>query len=190
MTAKGYCTVADVAAITGELTTAQAARAVTLIETAETYIDGQIGRGWLEGERAEEATYYPARYLSLEYWPVESVELVEGRPPGGVDAELTEGTDYEVRDLAAGLIRLETPAAYDRILVTYVPVNAPPADIKLATAEIVAAWMLPALQPGSYGLDSYSLPDLSVKFSRSHYQQAAPPLAQQVIDRYREPRHG
>lgn len=191
MAAKGYCTMGDITAITGELTALQAARAQDLIETAETYIDGETGRAWLVGTQTQEAHFRPARFLQLDYWPVTSVTAVYGRTTlGEAEETLTADDDYEVEDLAAGIIRLTSPASWDRVRVTYVPNDSVPADIARATAEIVAAWMQPSLQPGSFGIDSYSLPDLTVKFSRSHYQQAAPPLAQHIIDRYRVPVHG
>lgn len=190
MAAKGYCTLADVTAITGDLTAVQSARAASLIEAAEAYIDGELGRGWLTGTQTQEAIYLPYDYIKLRYWPVTSVTAVYGRE-GLDDTEetLTANDDYEAQDLSAGIIRLCYPGHYDRIRVTYVPNDAVPDDITLATADIVAAWMLPTIQAGSYGLDSYSLPDLSVKFSRSHYQQPVPPLARAIIDRYREPVH-
>jgi hypothetical protein len=191
MAAKGYCTIFDVTGITGDLTAVQSARAASLIEVAEVYIDGELGRGWLVGTQTLEAIYLPSDYIKLRYWPVTSVTAVYGREGlDDIEDALTVDDDYEVQDLAAGIIRIYYPGYYDRIRVTYVPNDAVPDDIALATADLVAAWMLPTIQAGSYGLDSYSLPDLSVKFSRSHYQQPVPPLARAILDRYREPVHG
>jgi hypothetical protein len=190
MTIKGYCTTADVAAITGDLTGAQMARATQLIEAAETWLDGEIGRGWLVGAQSEEAHFYPAEYLRLDSWPVTSITTVKARTGmGETETTLTVNVDYEVIDLAAGIIRIEAPGSYERIRVTYVPNDAVPADIRQAAAELTATWLLPTLNSGSFGLDSYSLPDLTVKFSRTHYQAAAPPLVAQIVARYREPVH-
>lgn len=190
MTAKGYCTIGEVTAITGDLTAAQMARAQDLIAAAETYLDGEMGRAWLVGTQTQEAHFYPATFLQLDYWPIGSVTAVYGRTSlGETEETLTADDDYEVQNLAAGIIRLTSPGSWDRVRVTYVPVDTVPEDVRLAAAELVASWLQPSLQPGSFGVDSYSLPDLTVKFSRSHYQAAAPPLAQRVIDRYRVPVH-
>lgn len=190
MTAKGYCTIGEVTAITGDLTAAQMARAQDLIAAAETYLDGEMGRAWLVGTQTQEAHFYPATFLHLDYWPIGSVTAVYGRTSlGETEETLTADDDYEVQNLAAGIIRLTSPGSWDRVRVTYVPVDTVPEDVRLAAAELVASWLQPSLQPGSFGIDSYSLPDLTVKFSRSHYQAAAPPLAQRVIDRYRVPVH-
>ncbi len=190
MAKKGYTTINAIEGITGSLTDAQQKRALTLMEAAELHLDGEIGRGWLVGVQTQEAHFNPTEYLNLAYWPVASVTAVYGRSGlGETEETLTADDDYEVVDLAAGQIRLVSPASWDRIRVTYTPVDTVPADVGQACAELVAQWLQPTLRPGSYGLDSYSLPDLSVKFSRSHVQAPAPPFVQRVIDRYREPVH-
>lgn len=190
MAAKGYCTVSDVTEITGELTAVQNYRAASLIERAEDWLDGEIGRGWLVGVQTLEAHFIPARYLHLAYWPVASVSAVNGRTSlGETETALTVDVDYEVQDLKAGIIRLVSPASWDRIRVTYTPVDAVPGDVALACAELVANWMQPTMRPGTYGLDSYSLPDLTVKFARSHVQSDAPPFVRQVVERYRDSVH-
>ncbi|RMG98269.1 MAG: hypothetical protein D6706_07385 [Chloroflexi bacterium] len=192
MAAKGYCTSTDVDNfLGGTLTASQLTQADALIERAEAYLDGEIGRGWLEGAQTQEAHYTPAELLLLDYFPVASVTAVYGRNGiGQTETTLVDGEDYEVQDLAAGIIRLVYPQSYDRIRVTYVPDTATvPADIKQATIDLVAAWMQPTLRPGMYGVDSYSLPDLTVRFSRAHYQ-SVPPTVRDVIARYRVPEIG
>ena len=190
MAKKGYCTVDEVEGITGDLTAAQQTRADSLIEAAETHIDRETNRAWLEGVQTQEAHLLPAAYLTLDYFPVASVTAVYGRLGLGEDeTTLTVDVDYEVVDLASGQIRLVSPGSYDRIRVTYTPVDTVPADISQACAEIVAQWMQTSLRPGSYGLDSYSLPDLTVKFARSHMGTAVPPFVQSVIEHYRIPVH-
>ena len=181
---------APVQGITGDLTSAQLSRAEQLIESAETYLDGEMGRAWLVGAQTQEAHFEPAEYLSLRYFPVTTVTAVYGRAGlGETEETLTADEDYEAQDLDAGIVRLVSPGSYDRIRVTYTPDDAVPADVAQACAELVAAWLGPTLRPGSYGLDSYSLPDLTVKFSRAHVQAAAPPMVRSVIERYREPVH-
>lgn len=187
MAAKGYCTTVDVADYLGvALTTAQDGQASALIEQAEIFIDGETNRAWLAGTQTDEEFYRPSHKIFVRYAPIASVSAVTSRTDiGESETTLTAGVDYEIRDAAAGLIYLETPKTYDRIRVDYTPVATVPADIKLACAMIVANWLQPHLQPGTFGLDSYSLPDLTVKFARSHAQSAAPPAAAAILERYR-----
>lgn len=159
-----------------------------MIPAAEAFINNWTGRAWELAAQSLEAHYAPDYLLMLGYFPVASVSAVKGRAGlGETETDLTEGTDYEVRDLESGIVYIVSPGSYDRIRVTYTPETAVPADITLACAEIVANWMQPALRPGSYGLDSYSLPDLSVKFARSHVQETAPPMATAILNKYTIP---
>lgn len=186
MAAKGYCTVQNVAEFLGlTLTAAQVVQCQARIEQAEAFIDGECNRAWLMPAQTDEAHYWPDYQVYLRYAPVASVEAVTGRTRlGGTETTLTVNQDYEVRDLEAGLVHLVSPRRWERIMVDYTPAAGTPADIQRACMELVATWMLPSLQPGVFGLDSYSLPDLTVKFSRSHFQEVAPTV-QQVIERYR-----
>jgi hypothetical protein len=185
--AKGYCVADDVADFLAQTFTAgQEAQCNELIERAELHIDNETNRGWLMGAQTEEAFYNPGNELHLRYTPVTSVDAITGRTAlGESETALTVDEDYEVRDLEKGLIYIVSPGSYDRLLVDYTPSTSVPPDLKQACVEIVANWMQPHLQPGSYGLDSYSLPDLTVRFSRSHVQASVPPNAQRVIDHYR-----
>lgn len=187
MSAKGYCTAVQVETFMGlSFTTAQFAHCDDLIERAEKFVDEETNRGWLMGELEGERFYNPPPHIFLRYAPIESIEAITGRTGLGEDeVELTEDVDYELMDLEAGHIYLVTPGSYDRVLVDYTPATAVPADITQATVELVATWMQGNLQPGSYGLDSIQLPDYTVRFARSHVQEAAPPTVQQVLDRYR-----
>lgn len=191
MTAKGYCTFEDVGSFLGlTLTAPQAAQCSALIESAEAYIDGETNRGWIVGAQTDEAHVVDGQNVFVRYAPVSSVTAVKGRAGLGEDeTTLTADEDYEVVDLTLGHIRLVAPGDYDRVRVTYTPVDALPADLKQACIEIVANWLQATLRPDSYGLDSYSLPDLTVRFARSHVQEVVPPLAMLVIDRYRYPVH-
>lgn len=192
MAAKGYCTVEDVADLLAlTLTAAQEAQCQALVERAERYIDEETGRGWLVGAQTNEAHYVDSQNIWLKYAPVASVASVVARSGlGESETTLTANEDYEVTDLNQGHIRLVYPGDYDRVRVTYTPVDTVPADLVQACIEIAAAWLTPTLTPGTYGLDSYSLPDLTVRFARSHVQSSAPPLAMRVIDRYRYGVHG
>ncbi len=191
MAAKGYCTVDDVEGFLARtFTAAQEMQCETLIESVEIYIDEETDRAWLTGAQTDEAHYNPTCELYLRYAPVASVTAVTGRSGLGEDEEaLVVDEDYEVRNLTTGLIHLVYPGNYDRVLVDYTPVATVPADLKQAVIELVAAWLQPHLQPGSYGLDSYSLPDLTVRFARSHVQEITPPNVRRIIDRYRYPVH-
>ena len=191
MAAKGYCDVEDVEALLQRtFTTAQSAQCAKLIERMETFVDEETGRAWLTGAQTDEAHVVNSQNVFLKYAPVASVGTVKGRSGlGETETTLTVDEDYEVMDLSNGHIRLVSPGNYDRVRVTYTPVDTVPADLVQACVEIVANWLQPTLRPDSFGLDSYSLPDLTVRFSRSHVQQIAPPLAMKVLDRYRYPVH-
>jgi len=187
MAAKGYCAAGDVAAMLAlDFTAAQYAQCDLLIERAEAYIDAETGRGWLVGAQSNEAHTVDSQNIYLKYAPVAIVTSIAARAGlGETETALTVDEDYEVVDLAIGHIRLVYPGDYDRVRVTYTPVATVPADLTQATIDMVAAWMIPTLTPGGFGVDSYSLPDLTVKFSRSHVQSPAPPLAAAIIERYR-----
>lgn len=190
MAAKGYCTYADVEAFLGKTFSAgQQTLCTGQIERAEVMIDQWTNRGWLVGAQTNEAFYWPPNHIFLRYAPVTSVGTITGRAQlGETEVTLVADTDYEVRSLEDGRVYLVTPSSYDRILVDYTPVASVPGDIKQACIEIVANWMQPALS-GSFGLDSISLPDYSIKFARSHVQEVVPPLAMTTLDRYRYPVH-
>lgn len=190
MAAKGYCTVDEVADFLGRTFTAeQDLHAERLIETAEADVDNYTHRGWLVGVQTDEThTYgeYRLGNLYLRYAPVSAVATVKGRAAlGEAEVTLTADYDYEVIDLASGWIRLVYPASWDRIRVTYTPTATVPLDIQQATAELVANQMQPNIKPDSYGLDSLGLPDLQVKFARSHVQADMPPGVVSRLDRWR-----
>lgn len=190
MAAKGYCTVDEVAAFLGQtFTPEQDTHCDRLIETAEADVDGYTGRAWLTGAQTDEAhtfAEYRLGSLYLRYAPATAVATVKGRASlGDAETTLVADTDYEVVSLEQGLIRIVYPASWDRIRVTYTPTATVPLDIQQATAELVANQMQPHLKPDSYGLDSIGLPDLQVKFARSHVQADMPPGVVSRLDRWR-----
>lgn len=189
MTAKGYCTDEEVEAFLGiTFSVAQEAQANVLIEAAELEFDAETNRAWLEGAQTLEP-WHIVNYSAdvwLKYAPVSSISAFKGRSAlGETETDLVADTDYEVIDLNAGHIRLVYPTLYDRVRVSYTPTDTPPADVKQAIIELVAARLMPTLAPGTYGLDSLTLPDYSAKFARSHVQTAYPPPTQRAIDRWR-----
>lgn len=206
MSARGYCTHADVAGFLGlTFTAAQEAYADSRVESAEEIIDRETKRGWLLGAQTLEThqlnEYWrgePYQYggltfggkLYVKYAPLASVEAVYGRMGLGTsNTLLTAGYDYEVVDLEQGLLRLVFPSLYDRVQVSYTPVGTVPAAIRDAAAELIAWWMQPGLRPDTYGLYSVSLPDLSMRFA-FHDVDAIPPSVQDKLDRFTYPTHG
>ena len=187
MAAKGYCTIQDVADfLQRTLSSNEEAQCSTLIERLETFIDEETGRGWLVGAQTNEVHYVTSQNILLKYAPVATISSIVGRSAlGEAEAALVVDVDYEVIDLAIGRVRLVYPGSYDRIRVTYTPVGTVPGDLVQAFVETVATRLAPTLSPGTYGLDSYSLPDLTVRFSRNHVQEIAPAFPQHIIDRYR-----
>jgi len=191
VTAKAYCVYADVASFLGvTLTSAQQARATDLIASTTLDVDNETNRGWLvcvqTAERHERATYWH-HDLYVRYAPIASVQSITGRGfLGDVEATLVADTDFEIVSLEAGLIRLLYPWSWERVLVSYTPVDTVPLPIRDATAEWVAAKMLPSLRPDTYGIESYSLPDLSVRFSKSVTES----IPQNVADTLAKYRYG
>jgi hypothetical protein len=192
MAAKGYTTKAKVATFLGATFTAgQDTYCDVLIEKAEIAIDNHCNRAWLTGVQTNETHWCPGYSLYVKYPPVTSVASVAGRSGlGETEETLTVDEDYEVRDLTSGLIHLVYPGSYDRVRVTYTPVATVPGPVEQATTELVAQWMQAHLRPDTYGLDSYTLPDLAVKFARSHVQEAVPPTVSWLLDDYVFPAHG
>jgi hypothetical protein len=187
MSEHAYCTVAQVASFLGRvLTAAEQVEATRLIAAATAEIDGETNRAWLQGAITNEPIYFPYSAVWLRYTPVASVEAVRARTGLEVDEELlTVNVDYEVRDLAAGLIVLTYPFPYQRVTVDYTQVAEVPADIEQAAIELVAARLGPVLSPGSYGVDSIQLPDYTVRYSRAHVQEAYPPNVARILARNR-----
>jgi len=188
MTAKGYCENTDVQAFLGlTFSSAALAYAASRIESAENRIDNYTHRGWLVGpqtdERHERLGYWNG-HLWLRYAPLASVETITGRSYlGGDETTLVAGSDYEVVDLAQGLVDLVLPWSWERLLVSYTPVDTVPTDIRDAAAELVAWWMQPSLRPDTYGLFSMSLPDLTMRFA-FHDTDALPPGVSDKLDPY------
>jgi hypothetical protein len=185
-----YCAVADVEDFLGvSFTTAQEVQAARVIEAVTLLIDKDLGFGFSAGAQTGEKHYleeYSGGILYLIYIPVSAVAQIRGR--AGLNASeliLTVDVDYEVISLSEGKIRLVNPQAYDRVSVDYIPVDAVPAPIRDACAEWAAARMMPSLRPDTYGLDSYSLPDITVKFSRSMMGDGMPSSVKQTLDHYR-----
>lgn len=199
MAPKGYCTAADVAAqMQVTFTSPQSTLCTTLIEQAEVAIDHYCNRGWLMGEQTLESFRYPGATVCLKYFPVDTITAVKGRcgGMGGTEEDLVEGTDYEVEDAAAGIIRLGI-SYFERVRVTYTPDNTVPLDLKRAITELVAAWMQPALATtttgGMTGIESFTLPDLTVKFSKGAQVgegRVWPPSVMALLDSFRMPAIG
>lgn len=174
MAAKGYCDAAAVASFLGvTLSAGQQAYALSLLETVEQLIDAETGRGWLMGVQANETfrcVDWPDGLLYLRYTPVNTgvALVVTGRTAlGEAEQTLVADTDYEVMDFAGGVLQLIDLDYWDRILVDYTPQTAVPTPVRDAAAEWVAALMQPSLRPDTYGVESFSLPDLSIKFAKT-----------------------
>jgi hypothetical protein len=187
MSEHAYCTVNQVASFLGRtLTAGEQVEATRLITAATAEIDGETNRAWLQGAITNEAIYFPYPAVWLRYTPVASVEAVRART--GLEADevvLTVNVDYEVRDLAAGLIVLTNPFPFQRVTVDYTQVADVPGDIEQACIELVASRLSAALYPGSYGVDSIQLPDYTVRYSRAHVQEAYPPNVARILARNR-----
>jgi hypothetical protein len=170
---------AVLAALGEAAATAPVAQLSALLPAADAAIQRYCGRQWLTGAIVGEAYEPEGDHLYLQQRPVASVEAVQGRR--AYDATVTTlvlGTDYEVRDLARGLLVLNGSGArewppqgaalpalprsrwslpYSYLTVSYTPAATVPADVALAATQLVAHWLTPTLHPEYQGLKSLSL---------------------------------
>jgi hypothetical protein len=169
------------------LTPGQQIEATRLLIAVSAEIEGETNRAWLMGA-VSEPFYHPSEKIWLRYAPVDSITELRGRPgPALAEVVLSENDDYVIKSVAEGYIKLIHPKRWERVVVDYVQVDGVPADIEQAAVEMVAARLMPALNPGTYGVDSIQLPDYTVRYARSHVQQALPPVARQILERWRWP---
>lgn len=188
MAAKGYTDQGQVAAYLGlTLTPAQNLQAAALLAAAEARVDGHCHRAWLVGARTDEEHYAPSfgRELFVRFPPVATVDAVKGRLGFlATEAALVAGVDYEVRDLGQGRLWLRAPGYYDRVRVSYTPLATVPEEVRLATTIVAADLLSAALRPDTFGIESYTLPDLSVKFAAWSAGRALPPAAEALLAPY------
>lgn len=173
MAAKGYTTKEKVAASLGlTFSAAQNAQCDALIPDVEAWVDQQTQRAWLTGAVTDEL--HPVKYchdlgafVLVKNTPIASVESVKVRSASfsATDTSLVEGTGYVVRDVALGRLELLRSYVGHTARVSYTPVATLPGDLELAVTAIVAYFLAPALQQSDMtNVESYSLPDLTVKF--------------------------
>lgn len=189
MASKGYCSNSDVSGWLGlTFTAGQIQQAELLIERVETLIDAYCQRAWLTGALTDEAYYGPfTDRLYLASVPVSAVTAVKGRTGlTATETTLVAGTDYEVRDLTAGLIHLVSPASYDRIRVTYTPVATVPAAIKQVAVELVALGLRPVLSGVTADVRRWQTPDLMVEYATAS-AGGLPVHLTAILDLYRVP---
>jgi len=187
MSAKGYCTTAEIESFLGVTFTAgQVTQCAAQIEATEVAFDRESNRAWLTGAIVDEAHWWPARKLFVNYSPMATLTSVKGRLRGlTTDDVLVAGDDYEVIFLATGEIYIFYPQLYNRIKVSYTPVATVPADIRQAIIEWVAAQMQPSLNPDSFGVEKITMPDYSIQYSKAVLQGVMPPAVAAVARGYR-----
>lgn len=133
--------------------------------------------------------------------------------PGDTGQVLTAGTDYELIDPTGGLVALSgvySSAAYystygnyggseiynesgtilnqgqftgQVALVTYTPVQVVPPAVSLATAQLVAFWLVNQIDPGRYGLSGMRTADESVQVEAAFAQGVIPPGITDLLGR-------
>lgn len=152
MAVKGYSTQALVEDELGQpLTAAQAAYlADPLLEQAERLIDQATGRRWLTGVITSEP-YRDVRVLVvLKSYPVASIQAVSWRASlGGTETSFDLTTEVELQDADAGLLWLAGAQTYNRVLVSYTPVDASVLTsddgllVRRAATLLLADWLRP-----------------------------------------------
>jgi hypothetical protein len=184
--ARGYCGTSDVENYLGaSFTGTQASLCASLITRVETLIDAETGRSWLSGSVGSEVHYEPWP-LVLKNAPIVSVQQVLARS-GTSEITLAADSDYEIEDADEGTIRLDGASAYNRFRVNYTPASAVPEPIRQACIEWTAFKMQPSLRTDVLGIESFTLPDYSVKFTREFAYGNIPTSVREVLDMYAYP---
>lgn len=171
--------------LTGLSLTAGQIQLVTdvLAGAATDYVKARTGRDFEVTAVASEAHYAPGPLLYLRQAPVASVSSVVARTTlTGAATTLVAGTDYELRDLTAGLLYLPAlaggvyrPGYYDRVLVSYTPTAAIPDRARLAATMLAAHWLQQATRGVTHGLRSYNVAgELSVTYQEASAQWGVP----------------
>ncbi len=184
MAAKGYTTIAEVAAYLGlTLSAAQEAEATSLILKAEAHVDRKTGRVWKVATVTAEQHDLEGPSVFLRTVPVSSITSIVGTLDSSpLETALTADVDYWLLDPVAGELHVECWKSYDRIEVTYASNSSIPEELGLAATMLVAHWLTPALMPDSFGVEQMQAgSDLSVKFRPS----TVPFTVQDIIKRYR-----
>jgi hypothetical protein len=179
--ARGYTTAAKVAGYLGvTLSTEQSAQCAALIPSVEKFIDGRLGRALMVSAVATERHALVGPRVFLRHTPATTITSVTGVTTDGTATTLA--TDrYRLLDPERGLLYLDDWGAYDYVTVAYACDATLPDDIGLAATMLAAAWLQPALRPGTEGVESYRLPDLEVRFVRER-DGAGRPVPRTVSD--------
>lgn len=187
--AKGYTTAALVEAEMGvTLTAAQTTAATDLVGEAESLIDRYTARAWIVASPATDTLVVPADgVLGLSQRPVTAITSVSVRPAtiGAASTALVAADTYELLDAADGQVLVSTVYRGYLATVAYTHTNtaaALPLGIQRAATLLVAAWLLPRLNPDRAGLDSYEVGgELKVKIST---EKSLPPDVLRILDAY------
>lgn len=156
------------------LTASQVAEAHALCLAVTDYARVTYGIDYDTGALVE-SVYEPGPRVWLRHAPVSAVTSVTVRI--GLTATpvaLVSGTDYEIVDLATGLISIPGIGlgwprgyGYDRVTVTYTPSATVQARHQLAATMIVAHWLRRQTEGVAPGIKSYSVGggDVSVAYT-------------------------
>lgn len=204
---KGYTTRALVADELGRvLTVAQQTQCDGLIGEAEAYVDRVTGKAWLTTSPvADELHTLTSPLVYLDKTPVASVTAVATRSPaiGATWTALVAGSGYELLDPATGALAVGVYPGHDvvintttagaegallRVSYTHTSPLPVPGDIQRATTLLVAAWLLPRLDPSRAGVESVSVGqgDIAVRYRDDQDpQRPVPPLVDRILAGYR-----
>lgn len=188
---RGYTTVTLVAAELGLALDSQTqAHAYRLIGQAEAAIDVFMEHVYLGGPVTDEVHFgpFPDGLVYVDHPPLDPAvtPVVKGRAGfGATETTLTVATDWEVRDAALGEVQLAAWSSYDRLRLSYTPVNAVPADIQRAATLTVCAHLQSRLRDGGFGLQQVTFPDVTEIYDRQASGLALPQVALDLLDGYR-----
>lgn len=157
-------------------------------EAAEAYIDGCVGRGWLEGAVVAEPRPVEGGKVWLRRKPITAVSVVRSIWPFSSTTTLTAVTGYLV-DVRRGLVTLsaDSQRAGGMVEVDYTYPQTVPADISEAATLLTAHW-LASYKPeaGLYKQIAVS-GDLSLTYRDQADLGTVPGTVEELLAHYRRP---
>lgn len=170
MPAKGYCTLQDAERVLGqELTSTQAKHALVLLEAAEQWIDRYQGRAYAVATITDELHVVEAGFVRLNSRPVTAITSVSASAYPAIAPEstvLVAAETYRLLYPLDGL--LYVGRSYDGYLLTvsYAASSTVPANVRMATAELLAHWLRPITDGITADVASYTVPgEISVTYA-------------------------
>jgi hypothetical protein len=166
-------------------TATQLAEADSLLAAADAWITSRLPYSYPQTALiTEEFHLVEGPYLFLNRTPVTSVTsvTVRSRVLGAATTALVVGTNYDLLDATAGMLRI---AGYlgGEALVSYTPAIALDPRLETAAKKLVAFWLRPLLEGVSGDVQSYSIgQELQVTFKQDSRTLGIPDEVVALVD--------